>query len=75
MKQNGLKIDVDTGDVVKEDGTPYYNQRNEKVSLDSLISTVVEKYEYKKLSNTPERGEIVVEAATNERVNPSIDLY
>lgn len=75
MKQNGLKIDVDTGDVVKEDGTPYYNQRNEKVSLDSLLATVVEKYEYKKLSNTPERGEFVVEAAKNERVNPSIDLY
>lgn len=54
LGEHNLKVDFENGNVLKGDGTPYYDDRNEKVALDDILSTVVEHYEYKKVSDKPD---------------------
>lgn len=75
LKNNKLKIDAESAEVLNEDDTPYYNKRNEKVSLDDLLGSVVKEYKYEKKSETPERGRFEVEGGETKVEKLNEDLW
>ena len=68
LSAEGIKINPDNREILKTDDTPYFDKTNNKVGFEDLLTVVVDKYGYKKQSETPERREIEVERSGKENV-------
>ena len=51
VAKKGIKINHDTGELLKADGTPYYTESNDKLELDDVLEKVVTDFGYKKKSD------------------------
>lgn len=68
LTAEGIKINPDNREILKADDTPYFDKANNKVGFEDLLTVVIDKYDYKKKSETPERREIEVERSGQENV-------